>query len=104
LKHILALEEATPKKYKFSFSNYRNSAKINTKIIKKYNYNFINACEKQKGSIISPGTEFRNISHLTKLFSNHEDLPELKFIIENGCDYKLSPKLMKKRENKFSKR
>ena len=96
LKHILALEETTPRKHKFSFSNDRNSAKINTKIIKKYNYNFIKACEKQKGSIISPGTEFRNISHLTKLFSNHEDWPELKSIIENGCDYKLSPNVDEK--------
>ena len=93
IKQILALEESTPKPHKFSFSNNRDSAKINTKIIKKYKYNFIKTCKRQKGSIISPGTEFRKISHLTKLFSHHEDWLELKSIIQNGCDYKLAPSI-----------
>ena len=96
IKQILALEESTPNPHKFSFSNNRNSAKINTKIIKKYKYNFIRACKKQKRSIISPGTEFRKISHLTELFSHHEDWHELKSIIQNGCDYKLSPSINEK--------
>ena len=93
IKQILALEEVTPEMHKFSFSNDRNSAKINTKIIKKYKYNFVRACNKQKNSIVTPGSEFRSIKHLTSLFSHHEDWDKLKSIIKNGCDYKLSPKV-----------
>ena len=100
IKQILALEEVTPKMHKFAFSNDRNSAKINTKIIKKYRYDFVRACRKQKDSIVSPGSEFRSIQHLTSLFSHHEDWNELKSIIENGCDYKLSPIVNEKTRKK----
>ena len=93
IKQIFALEEVIPKPHKFAFSNDRNAAKINTKIIKKYEFDFVRACKKQKGSIVTPGSEFRSIQHFTSLFSHHEDWNELKSIIENGCDYKLSPKV-----------
>ena len=90
IKQILALEEVTPKKHKFVFENNREAAKLNTKIIKKYKYDFIKACEKQKDSIVTPGSEFRAIPHLTNLFSHHEDWKELRSIITDGCDYSLS--------------
>jgi len=89
LRWILASTEKAPARHKFRFENTRNAAKSNTKIIKKFKYDFVKACQHQRKSIANPGTEFRSIHNLSQLFQHHEDWSELKSIIEKGCDYKL---------------
>jgi len=89
MRWILALKEKAPSRHKFHFENTRSAAKINTKLIKRFKYDFTKACQHQKRSIANPGTEFRSIHHLSELFNHHEDWTELKSIITKGCDYKL---------------
>ena len=89
ISQILSLEELPPKKHYFVFKNSKKAAKFNTSLIKNTDYDFLKACHKQQGSIVSPGTEFRNIDHLKILFSLHEDWKEFRSIICNGCNYKL---------------
>jgi len=89
IMEILALEEPPPSKHYFAFDNCKKAAKFNASLIKNTDYDFLRACKKQKGSIVSPGTEFRSIKNLQILFSRHEDWKEFKSIITDGCDYKL---------------
>jgi len=89
IMEILALEEPPPSRHYFAFENCKKAAKFNASLIKNTDYDFLKACKKQKGSIVSPGTEFRSIKNLQILFSHHEDWKEFKSIIADGCDYKL---------------
>ena len=96
ISKIVNSEEKAPLKHEFIFENTREAAKFNTKLIKHSNYDFVQACTKQKDSILYPGTEFRKVTHLEQLLSKHEDWIELKSIIQNGCDYKMSPQVDEK--------
>jgi len=81
--------ESTPKKHKFMFKNTREAAKYNTKLIKFNGYDLEKTIMKQKHTILSPGSEFRHVSHIQKLLENHEDWPLFRDILTKGCDYKL---------------
>ena len=89
LKKIIHTEEKAPSKHSFIFENTREAAKFNTKIIKWADYDYIQAIQKQPNTILHPGTEFRNIAHLTQLLQFHDDWDDIKDIITKGCDYKL---------------
>ena len=92
LHHITTLcgsKEATPKKHAFKFQNTRDAAKFNTKLIKHTDYDFVKCLGKQKNSMLSAGSEFRAIDHIKNLLQYHEDWPEIRQIIEEGCNYQL---------------
>jgi len=84
-------QEATPRNHLFQFENSRSAAKFNTKIIKHSDYDLQRCLNKQKDTILTPGSEFRNIKHIRKLLQYHEDWPEIRDIISKGCDYQLGP-------------
>jgi len=89
IRTVLDSEEIPPSMHRFKFKNTPKAAKYNSKLLKNYDYDFIKTCRKQRGSVVSPGTEFRNIDTIKALFSHHEDWSELRNIISKGCDYKL---------------
>jgi len=91
LSTLCKTEEITPKKHKFMFKNNRDAAKYNTKLIKFNDYDLEKTIQKQKNTILSPGSEFRSIPNLQKLLLHHEDWDEIKSIISRGCDYQLEP-------------
>jgi len=86
---VLDSHENPPSMHRFMFENTSKAAKFNSKLIKNYDYDFVKTCKKQRGSVVSPGTEFRNINIIKPLFSHHADWKELRNIISKGCDYKL---------------
>jgi len=89
LSHLCKIKEPTPRNHKFIFENTREAAKINTKLIKHYGYNLEKALNKQRKTILSPGSEFRRISHIEKLLCHHEDWDLFKDVVSKGCDYQL---------------
>ena len=94
LHHITSLihgTEPTPSMHQFKFSNDRKAAKFNTKLIKYTDYDLEKCIVKQKHSILTPGSEFRQLQKIRKLLQYHEDWKDIKAIIEHGCDYKLQP-------------
>ena len=93
LSLLCATSEKTPRKHKFMFKNNREAAKFNTKLIKFSDYDLEKAIVKQKDSIITPGSEFRAISHIKNLLEHHEDWREIRSIITKGCDYQLEDNL-----------
>jgi len=94
LHHITTLctsVEDTPQQHQFHFENSRKAAKFNTKLIKYTDYDVKRCINKQKRTILTPGSEFRSIDKLRKLLRYHEDWPDIRDTISKGCDYKLGP-------------
>ena len=89
LTTLCSSTEVTPKKHTFQFENSRSAAKFNTKLIKLADYKLENCIRKQKNTILSAGSEFRNIQNLQKLFKYHENWVEIKNIITKGCEYNM---------------
>ena len=91
IRQIISLEEQLPSPHYFRFENTSEAAIFNANLIKNTDYDFIKTYQKQQGSIVTAGSEFRNIEKLKKLLSNHEDWKEFRTIVTSGCDYKLKP-------------
>ena len=84
-------KEETPKKYTFRFEDSNEAAEFNTRLIKYKDFD-LEACIKRQGRIIlTYGSEFRDTKSLRKLLRYHEDWPEIRGILNEGCDYKLGP-------------
>lgn len=71
----------------FRFECTRAAAKSNAKLLQKYNYNLESFYAHHRGSIVSPGAEFRDAFLLDKLFSRHENWPILRDVLTQGVDY-----------------
>jgi len=101
LATLSSIQEKTPSNHAFISENSRKAAKKNTKFIKYTDYDVGKAIEKQKGSILTPGSKFHHIDHLKKLLRYHPDWPEVRKIIQKGCNYHLTPekKLLIKKSN-----
>ena len=91
LSQLCKTKEKTPSKHDFRFENTRDAAKFNTKLIKFNGYDLEKTINKQQNSILTPGSEFRHISHLRNILEYHEDWPLIESIISKGCDYKSVP-------------
>jgi len=59
------------------FTKTRDAVKHNTKLIKHTDYDFVKCLHKQKGIMLSAGSEFGSISYLWKLLQYHEDWQEI---------------------------
>ena len=60
------------KQQKNRFEDGREAAKYSTKILKQCKYDFEKALEKEKGTMLEPGSEFREHQLLEPIFQHHE--------------------------------
>jgi len=58
IQTLLESNEDPQSSFDIIFQNTPKAAKFNSKLIQNYDYDFNKTCKKQKGSVISPGTEF----------------------------------------------
>ena len=63
----------TPRKSAFTFENTEEAAKTNSKILLSFGGNVKRAIASEKGSMLTPATEFRDQKHIKPLFDLHED-------------------------------
>ena len=75
--------------HKYKFENTREAAKHNTTLLKKSKYDFVRAMQKELGTILEPGSEFRKHTDLQPLFSKHQHWPAMRDIISKGVNYNL---------------
>ena len=85
----------TMKPHRFQFKNSREAAKANTKLLKKYRYDLAEAMEREKGTFMEPGSEFRPVEELQWIYGEHEHWSKIESIISNGVTYHI-PELDKK--------
>ena len=75
--------------HRFKFHNTRDTAKYNTKILKRYKYDLVKAFKKEQGTMLEPGSEFRTHTSLEPLLSNHKNWRKMQQIISKGITYTL---------------
>ena len=71
----------------FQFENNANSAKHNLNVLESVNFDIAKAVENEKGSCLSPNTEFRDIAVIGPLFDLHRDGCKLLTITTEGASY-----------------
>ena len=84
------------KPHGFKFECTRAAAKYNHKLLKQHKYSLYSIYNHHKGSIIQPGSEFRPIPLLSKLFQHHDKWPTLRAMLSEGVQYPF-------KKNSFSK-
>lgn len=100
IKWINSCTPPTPSKSEFNFELSQATAKHNSSILRKYNFNLSTAIEANPNSILSPGSELRPLSQLSLLLSHHKNFKHLKESITKGIDYpaKDLPEKLRKKE------
>ena len=91
VKKLCNRAEKLPMMHEFKFHNTEEAVKHNTKVLRKYGYNFKNVVKNQKGTVLTPGSEFREVNALKDLWKNREDWSKIKKILKKGCEYPMGP-------------
>ena len=90
ISEILEIEEKPPTKSVFKFEISEQASKHNEKILKTFNYDYEAVLEKQKGTHIYYGSEFRNHKNLEILLRYHKSWNKFKIFLSSGTDTVLS--------------
>ena len=89
IKRAVTTSSRRMKQQKFRFEDGRDAAKYNTKILKQCKYDFEIALQKEKGTMLEPGSEFREPHLLEPIFQHHEHWIKMKKFITEGVTYNL---------------
>ena len=89
IRDIFASEETEMRDHGLDFENMKKAAKHNSKLLRKYDFDYGKLVADDPDSTITPGSEFRKPEILEKLFHKHEDWNFIKTILKEGADYPL---------------
>ena len=73
----------------FQFENSIHAAEWNTKILKSYQYDYGKVVAARPGTYLTPGTEFRNLTVLQKIWGPRQNWTRLRNILSKGIEYPL---------------
>lgn len=73
----------------FKFDDTMEAAKWNSNALQKHKYDFEAATKNEPNTILTPGSEFRPIKIIEKLWKFRENWKEIHSILTNGCMYPL---------------
>ena len=74
-----------------TFEDSDEAVTRNTDLLHKYDFDLTKTIAAQPNTVLSAGSEFRNILHLKTLLQYHQDWPLIKDIITNGITYPFHP-------------
>ena len=89
IKSIINSTDKVISPHKYKFENTRDAAKFNAAILKRNKYDFTKALQKEKGTMLEPGSEFRSRDILAPLLSQHEHWDKMEQIVTTGVTYPL---------------
>ena len=69
----------------FKFEDTTEAAEWNTTIIKKHDNDFVKAVQNENNSILTPGSEFRSIINIEKIWKFRENWTKIESILTKGC-------------------
>ena len=73
----------------FNFENNAKAAEWNAEVLQSYNNDFTEAIQDNKNTIVSPGSEFRAIDKIKRLWQYRENWHEIEKLLTIGCVYPL---------------
>ena len=73
----------------FKFENSEDAALWNAEVMESYNDDYSEAVKQNKNTIISPGSEFRAIERVRKIWQYRENWQMIEEILTKGCIYPL---------------
>ena len=89
IKQICSLKEKELQPTAFRFENNSYAAEWNSKVLKSYNYDYAQAVADQPFSIVTPGSEFRDVAHIKMIWKHRQNWKQLESIITKGVSYPL---------------
>ena len=89
IKEVVGTVEEDLNQGQFEFQDTLEAAQLNSEVLKKYEYNFEKAVAGENNSILTPGTEFRKVENIEKIWKHRENWEKIKSILINGCTYPL---------------
>ena len=89
LTKIISTPTPNMKVHKYKFADEWEAAKFNEKWLRHYRWSLEEAIGRQKGTMVHPGSEFRQVEVVAELWQNHALWPKMKEIIEGGVNYPL---------------
>ena len=101
IKRIVQTVTKTPTKAPFIFENSLKAARKNFEILERDNFQFSEQVF-PKGSVVSPGYEFRPIDELQPLLYKHMDWEKVKNLISNGARYPIPSTSLPLEETRLS--
>ena len=75
--------------HKLKFENTRRAAEYNAKILKQYKHDLTKIIRKEAGTMLDPGSEFREVEILEPLFKHHRLWSKMRNIMDKGVEYPL---------------
>lgn len=73
----------------FCFEDNEEAAAKNDDVLRKYDYDFEKAVANEPNTILTPGSEFRHILNIEKIWQFRENLAEIRSILTEGVRYPL---------------
>ena len=73
----------------FRFENNKDAANWNSEVIKSYDNDFAKAIEGNKNTIVAPGSEFRALNRIERIWKYRENWEAIKEILTKGFVYPL---------------
>ena len=96
IREICQIQEKDRSMHSFCFENSHEAAAWNAKVLESYDNDYQKAVENQPNTTISPGSEFRAVEHIEKIWGHREDWENIKDTLMNGCSYPLKTPLDEK--------
>ena len=84
---IIGMTNKTMQPHNYKFINTREAAKYNIKLLKRDKYDITLALQREQGTMMEPGSEFRLKSTLEPLFCHHAQWDKMSKIISEGLSY-----------------
>ena len=72
------------------FDTTTDALQHNAEVFKKHDFSLQSVLDDNKDTILTPGSEFQDLSAIEDLLVNHSDWQEIKSIISQGGDYHIS--------------
>lgn len=89
IRKVAALVEKDLNTSQFIFEDAHDAAVWNSNILQKYEYDFEKAVAAEENSILTPGSEFRSIDNIAKIWKHRENWKKIRSILAHGCIYPL---------------
>ena len=96
VRKICQIQEKNRDMHSFCFENSHEAANWNAKVLESYDNDYQKAVENQTNTTISPGSEFRAVEHIEKIWKRRENWNEINDTLQNGCTYPLKAPLDEK--------